>query len=156
MGVSTDALLVYGYVWEDEHDLFGESDADGWEEIAARNRGIPNPWDQFPPEDRSLPYEERRRQGDAWTAAHRAEIDAWHAAQKAISSEYGVETDHHGSDQWRVPIVKIRGAGKRAGRGYPQPLTDGDLAVDPAWDGKLQRFISDLGIDTAEAQGPGW
>lgn len=34
MGVSTDAKLVYGYVWDDEHDLFrsGADDDEDYDE----------------------------------------------------------------------------------------------------------------------------
>lgn len=164
MGVSTDALLVYGYVWEDEADLLGSEEDDSdeeaespeWPEIIARRRGIQSPWDAYPQEIERLPYEERRRKGDEWITAHRAELDAWHEARKAIETEYGVEIDQHGSQEWSVPIVKIAGAGHRAARGYPHRLTAEDLAVGPEWDGKLQRFITDLNIDTSEAQGPGW
>lgn len=155
MGVSTDALLVYGYVWDDETDLFDDDEAE-WEEIAATRRGIANPWDAYPQEYEQLPYAEKRQKGDEWTAAHRAELDAWYDAKKAIAAEYGVEIDQHGSDQWSVPIVKIADAGCRAPRGYPHKLATRDLVVDPDWDAKLQRFITDLNIDTSEAQGPGW
>jgi hypothetical protein len=170
MGVSTDAMLVYGYVWGDEHDLFRsvsdddedrdedeDDDSSGeWEEIIAARRGIANPWDSYPQIIERLPYPDRERRGKEWTDEHRAELDAWHAAKKAIAEEYGVDIDSHGSGEWSCPVVKIAGAGHTAARGYPHKLTVGDLAVDPGWDGKLQRFVTDLGIDTSEAKGPGW
>lgn len=162
MGVSTDAMLIYGYVWEDEHDLLGtdEEEGDGsreweWDEIAARKRGIASPWDGYP-DLSALDYDEQRRQGAEWTEARRPELDAWHAARKAIREEYGVEIDHHGSDQWSVPVVKIEGAGHTAARGYPHQLTAADLAVGGDWDARLRRFTADLGIDTSGALGPGW
>lgn len=156
MGVSTDAMLFYGYVWEDEAELFDGDDETEWEEIIAVRRGTANPWDAYPQEIERLPYDEKRREGDRWTTEHRAELDAWYAARKAISAEYGVEIDRHGSGEWSVPVVKIAGAGHTASRGSPHQLTTADLAVDPEWDGKLHRFITDLGIDTSEAKGPGW
>ena len=164
MGVSTDAILAYGYVWEDETDLLpvvneddddDERDAENWVEVIAAQRGINDPWAAYPDLEH-LPYPEQRRQGAAWTEAHQAELDAWDAAKKAITGEYGVEIDEHGSDGWRVPFVKIAGAGHTAARGYPHKLTAEDLAVNPEWDAKLQRFVTDLGIDTSEAKGPGW
>ena len=154
MGVSTDAMLAYGYVWEDEFDLLGGGGED-WQEVIAARRGISDPW-AARPDFSHLPYEEQKRQGSEWTEAHRAELDAWYAARKAIAGEYGVEVDQHGSDGWSVPVVKITGAGHTAARGYPRKLTADDLAVDPAWDARLQRFVADLGIDTSEAKGPGW
>ena len=165
MGVSTDAMLFYGYVWEDEAELIGsvsedddeaEDDEAEWAEIIAARRGILNPWCDFPQDIERLPYDQQRAAGERWTDEHRAELDAWSAATKAISEEYGVEIDHHGSGEWRVPVVKIAGVGHTASRGYPHQLTAADLAVDPEWDGKLRRFITDLGIDASEARGPGW
>lgn len=155
MGVSTDAVLAYGYVWEDEFDLLADDESE-WEEVIAAQRGINDPWTAYPQEIERLPYEERQRKGREWTEAHRAELDAWHAAKKAITEEYGVEIDKHGSDEWSVPVVKIAGAGHTAARGYPHKLTAEDLAVNPAWDARLQRFVADLHIDVSEAKGPGW
>ena len=161
MGVSTDALLVYGYVWDDEVDLFGTEDEEAdddleWSEIIARQRGIPNPWDAYPQEFEHLPYTERRAKGDEWVAAHDAELDAWRAARKAIEDEYGVEIDQHGSDQWSCPVVKVAGAGHRAYRGDVHAVEAADLNINPEWRTKLQRFVDDLGIDVNEAAGPGW
>lgn len=172
MGVSTDALLVYGYVWEDEADLLGspvdeededygsdeeeeEEESPEWPEIIAKRRGISDPWAGYPDLEH-LAYEEQRRQGSAWTAAHRAELDAWSAAKTAIEAEYGVEIDSHGSDEWSCPVVKITNAGHRAHRGDVHAVEAADLNINPEWRTKLQRFVDDLGIDTSEAKGPGW
>lgn len=147
MGVSTDAILFYGYVWEDEYELFDDPDGESdWAAIIAKKRGHKDPWVDHPG---------GRAQG--WVDAHRAELDAWSAARKAIEEEYGVEISRHGSDQWAVPIIQIADVGFRAGRGYPKGITAGDLRTDPGWDAKLSKFINDLGIDIAEARpGPGW
>jgi hypothetical protein len=154
MSVSTDALLVYGYIWDDEHDLFDGDDE--WDKRIAKQRGVVNPWDAYPAEFEKLPYAERKAKGEEWRAANRGALDAWYAARKAISEEYGVEIDRHGSNQWSVPILKIAGAGFTAARGYPKSVTADNLTVDPTWDDKLRRFATDLGIDTSEAEGPGW
>lgn len=157
MGVSTDAILFYGYVWEDEAELFDDNDGETeWEEFLAVRRGIVNPWDAYPQGIERLPYAEKRAAGDQWRADHRAELDEWRAAKKAIEDEYGVEIDSHGSDEWSVPLIKIAGAGHTAARGNPHQLTATDLAVDPEWDGRLRRFVDDLEIDASEAKGPGW
>lgn len=161
MGVSTDAKLVYGYVWEDELALLPfvdeeSGEQDEWQEVIAARRGIKDPWTEFPEELDRLPYPEAERAGDEWTAAHSAEVAAWDDALKAITEEYGVGIDRHGSSEWTVPVVKIDAAGKTAARGYPQELTAADLAVDPEWDGRLRQFVTDLNIDTSEAKGPGW
>lgn len=160
MGTSTDALLVYGYVWIDECNILnpnGEEDDDReWVDIIAERRGVANPWVNYPPEIEALPYAQRQAASEAWIKTHRAELDAMYAAKKAIEAEYGVEIDSHGAGEWRVPIVKVSGVGHTARRGYPVNLDPSALAVDPAWNEKLARFIADLGIDTSEAEGPGW
>lgn len=156
MTVSTDAMLVYGYIWDDEHDLFDDESDDKWEVRVAKQRGITNPWDAYPPEIERLPYDQKRAAGQQWRDANKAALDAWYAARKAISEEYGVRVAHHGSDEWSVPILKIEGAGMTAARGYPKPVASSDLTVDPGWDDKLRRFVTDLGIDVSEAKGPGW
>lgn len=154
MSTSTDALLIYGYIFDDEQDLFGGED--DWEDVVAAAAGAVNPWAAFPKEIDQLPYDQRRREGDAWTKAHRAELDAWYEVKKAAVAAYGVEIDRHGSDEWSVPIIKISGAGMTVARGYPKPVAASDLAVGDDWDERLARFVADLGIDVSEAAGPGW
>jgi hypothetical protein len=155
MGTSTDALLVYGYVWDDEHDLFDGEETD-WEDRIAVASGLVNPWDTFPREIDRLPRDQRAAQGDAWRAEHRGELDAWHEAKRRAVSSYGVTIDHHGSDQWSCPIVKIEGAGHTVSRGYLTPVAAVDLTVGADWDAKLARFVADLNIDVSGAAGPGW
>lgn len=158
MGTSTDALLIYGYVWDDEHDLFGDDgdEEEEWETRVAVAAGLVDPWAAFPKEIDQLPYDQRRAQGDAWRNEHRAELDAWHKAKKAVIASYGVEVDRHGSSEWSCPIVQITDAGQRARRGSPKPVTATELTVGTDWDTKLARFVADLGIDVSEAAGPGW
>lgn len=159
MSTSTDALLVYGYVWGDECNILnpdGEEDDREWVDIIAERRGVIDPWGTFPPEINDMPYAKQREAAKVWSDANRAEIGAYLETKKAIEVEYGVEIGHHGSDSWRVPIVKIANVGHRAYRGDVISIDPTALAVDPAWNEKLSRFIADLGIDTSEAQGPGW
>jgi hypothetical protein len=160
MSTSTDALLIYGYIWDDEYDLFDDGDTDeirgDWEDRIAAAAGLVNPWDRFPEEIDRLPRDQRTAQANAWKAEHRAELDAWYEAQRRAVSSYGVTVDHHGSDEWSCPIVKITDAGKTASRGYPLLVTGEDLQVGGNWNDKLTRFVTDLGIDVSEAKGPGW
>lgn len=161
MGVSTNGMLVYGYIWGDDVDLLSpDGDEDGedrdWVEVIAKRRGLVSPWATFPPEIEALPYPKSDTATKAWIEENRAAIDAYHAAKKAIEVEYGVEIDSHGSDRWTVPIVKVAGVGHTAHRGSPVKLDPSALTVDPTWDEKLARFCADLGIDTTEAEGPGW
>lgn len=158
MSVSTNAMLVYGYVWEDEADLLNreEEDETEWTEVVARQRGIVNPWDAYPPEIEALPYDQRREASDQWCDEHRGALNIWNDAKQAIAEEYGVEISSHGSGEWSCPVVKILDAGWIARRGYPQNLSGEELNRNPEWDKKLADFCRDLEIDLTEAKGPGW
>ena len=156
MGVSTDAVLVYGYVWKDEDTELFEDDDREWDEILLTRRGMQSPWDAFPEGLESLPYAEQNAAAGRWKAEHRADLDAWYAAKKAIRAEYGVEIDQYCSGECSIPIIKIEGAGYTVARGDVQELTAADLTIDPEWDRKLSKFAEDLEIDLSEAQGPGW
>lgn len=163
MGVSTDGMLVYGYIWTDEYDLFDGEDSAVWIERIAVERGATNPWKDDEIEAieqeyniRHLSYHEYKSQSDTWVANNRARIDAWYEARRVVEAEFPVTIDHHGSDEWRVPIVTIKAARKRAARGFPVALSTNDLAIGEEWDVELARFVEVTSIDTSEAEGPGW
>jgi hypothetical protein len=163
MSTSTNGMLVYGYIWSEDVNILeaahtGEDDQREWPEIIADRRGIANPWDGYPsPSGVSQSQREAAtRRAEQWIATHRAEIDARREAIKAIEAEFGVVIDSHGSDSWTCPIVSIAGASITAHRGYPKQITPANLEVGADWDAKLATFIAELGIDTSEAEGPGW
>lgn len=162
MGVSTDALLVYGFVWSDEYNLLdpeGEGDDDEereWQEVVALLRGHSNPWDHYPDRNSAATYEERDRIGKQWCVDHNDELDAWRKVRNDIEAEFGVVIECHGSDQWSVPIVCIKSASLCASRGFPLELVPGQLETHRSWDEMLANFIDTLSIDTSDATGPGW
>lgn len=161
MGVSTDAILFYGYVWKEEQDLLervkGRKEDDEWPDILLRRRGIRNPWDGYPnAEIRAIRnYEEQRWRGDAWMTEHRAELDAWDAQKQAVEKEFGVDIGTHCSGECSMPFVHIVEAGTSARRGYPEKLEPDALHIDPAWDAKLDRFLKELGLRKPQ-KNPGW
>ena len=147
MGASTDAILFYGYVWDDEGDLFpGE-----WEEIVALKRGHKNPWDDYP-------SGESHEMQEKWVRDHSADLDAWRAIEKAIGEELGVGVDDHGADAWRCPYLFISDSRIEAYRGSPKEIPMATLGGrgTHTWDDKLQRFIDELDIDISKAKGPRW
>jgi hypothetical protein len=159
MGVSTDAILFYGYCWDDEHDLFDLSDDDelAWPDRLLRSRGETDPWEGFV-ESTARDYQTRRAEGDAWRAAHRTELDEWHAKQRAIESEFPVEIHYHGSDGWRVPFISVKSGYQRAWRGDVHMIAEDALTSTATldFDDQLYSFIKATGIDVSGAQGPGW
>lgn len=152
MSTSTDALLVYGYIWDDEIDLIDPGKK--WTDILLAKRGVVDPYESYPgPNAPSHDTPERAR--TKWLAQNRAAIDAWLKSKSDLELEYGVAIAHHGSGEWRVPIVCITDW-FCANRGYPIKLTSESLTVQTGWNAQLQRFLTDLEIDTSAAQGPAW
>lgn len=166
MGVDSDAILFYGYCWEDEGNPLEhhrqppkedreEGSIPAWEDIIACKRGHKNPWDHYPDEDRSLPYEERRRQSDAWIAAHNAEITAWTELTSAIEKEFGVDIGYHGSSEYSVPYLYVVDTRRRACLGEPKEIDPEALVAGAYEDDLLRRFANELGITLPEG-GPQW
>jgi hypothetical protein len=154
MGTSTNAILFYGYCWDEETELIeggGE-----WVNVIAKQRGVTNPWDKYVEPDQKLSYHERERITKAWRDANRAELDAMYAAKRAIEKEYNCEIGYHCSGEYSMPYVAIAACGITAYRGYPKPISAADLKVDAAWDEEIARFCRDVGITPPKDQKPQW
>jgi hypothetical protein len=148
MGVSTDAVLFYGYCWDDEIDIFHgleDSHDSDWAKVILRRRGVVDPWDKYVEPARSMPYQDQRAYADRWCEEHRAELDAWHDAQRDVEKEFGVEVDFHCSGNASMPYIHATGGALLARRGYPEEVSG--LLVDPTWDAKLDRFMAEFGIE---------
>jgi hypothetical protein len=146
MGVSTDGIIFYGYVWDDEFTLLEDVDGEGWARIVAEKRGHTDPWDGFAEGE------------EDWVSTHQAELDGWRAVRKSIEEEFGVDIRHHGSGEWQCPYILVNDSRREAARGYPQELQVGTTVYGPpaGWDEKLLRFVDELEINLEEAQGPAW
>lgn len=166
MGVSTDAILFYGYCWHEEgasiYGERGESDADDdddgdryWPERVLANRGVKNPYDDFPKEIEAIRnYDEKRRKGDEWFAANRPSLDAWYKAKRDVEIEFGCSIGQHCSGDYPMPYVFVNASITRAARGYPKEITS--LSVGDDWNEKLAKFVAELGIVPPEGQEPKW
>ena len=157
MGVFTNAILFYGYCWDEEVDLFeahrlDEDDEAEWPELLLRKRGEQNPWMAFPDEKiEVLPYAQRQAATDRWVAEHRAELDEWDAKRNGVDMEFDVELGDHCSGECSMPYLAAWEL--VAYRGCPQ---DASLPVPAAeWDEQLNRFLAEFGITPPQAQ-PGW
>ena len=161
MGVSTNGILFYGYCWQDEDvKLFRDEEGRDWPGYLAIKRGHKDPWDALPKRlhDRSASeyvhdYDQRWRLIDTWKAEHRAELDAWHSLQNAIEQEFGVELGRHCSGEYPMPFLAAKKYTAR--RGHPVPVDVADLAVDPEWTGKLDRWLSEMGVEKPHPE-PRW
>lgn len=163
MGVSTDAILFYGYCWDDEdHSLWKTDDAnddddDGWEERLARAKGCLPPTTPFP--ERTV--EPTRENGWSSTpkdydAAEQAIIDQysayWRAKGKIVAASPCL-VDTHCSASCPMPYVAVRKSVTVSRRGYPSKITSVD--VDPAWDAALAEFCETLRIKIGNKK-PAW
>lgn len=130
MGMSTDALLWYGYCWDDEVDLMPE-DKDGdrrdWGEVYLERMGLNHDGDS--PDERYL-------------------------KRSAALEAAGVLIDSHCSSEYPIPLVAIASTKVRAWRGHPKSITS--LEVRPEWEGMLAEFCRVMGITPPEGQKPQW
>jgi hypothetical protein len=180
MGNSASAILFYGYCWSDEDDdreikrsirwyvrgapASDSSDEDDdpetptpeWPAAIAIHRGHKNPWDDFT-SSTHRDYAQRNAHDKAWIAAHRAELDAWHAAQKAVEAEFGVEMSDHGSpaDDYSAPHLLIKETETRTESLDGAEITAEKMVADPEWRTRLDAWFSELGINPPQKE-PRW
>jgi hypothetical protein len=162
MGVSTDAIVFYGYCWDDECRLLPEG-SDEWTAVVLRGRGVRRPWDDFPKElnDPSHPqyvhdYDRRKTAADQWTTDHRAELDEWYAANRAAKAEFGCDTDTHCSGDYPIPYVFVVASRVSAARGHPRELDPATVAARPEWGGMLDRFLAALAVERPHPEPKWW
>ena len=169
MGTSTDALLFFGYTWDDDARPFADEDEDNddtwnaWPYRAARLRGLVNPRDSYvapPPKQHSTnreaheQYLANKAHYVAWCAENAERIDSYDSAVAAIRAETpAVETSTHCSDACPIPYVFTRQY--TALRGEPCHITADILAVDPQWIEQLDRWFTLVGISKPHPE-PRW
>jgi hypothetical protein len=168
MGVSTDAILFYGYCWDDEdmHNPWQSPDGDdedddggddGWEERYARAKGC------LPPE---TPYPERTvtpTRENGWNStpkdyskAEQAIIDkhrAYWDAKGKIADASPCLVDRHCMASCPMAYVAVKKSVTTSNRGCPSEITS--LTIDPAWNAQLAEFCETLGIKT-KGKKVGW
>jgi hypothetical protein len=151
MSVSSDAVLFYGYCWEDEEQLF--SDDEEWTDRIYRNRGFVDPFDSYH-EPESLSYSERSAHYSAWADENRSAMDARYSHLKDIRTEFPCEIGYHGSGEWSVPYIYIVESQTLAYRGGPQVIES--LVSQHLWNVKLDEFMDALSIEPPQAVPQWW
>jgi hypothetical protein len=165
MGVSTDAILFYGYWWDEEahtpyeidDDDKGDVDEDSWETRYARVKGLPPPSTPFP--ERSVtPTRENGWDPTPkdYSAAEQAVVDQWSAywkAKETIVDAAPCLVDTHCSVSYPMPFVAVRASVTKSHRGCPSKITA--LSMDPAWDEQLADFCASMGIKI-DGMTPAW
>jgi hypothetical protein len=147
MGQSTDAILFYGYCWDEEGaELWPEGEEGEREEPdarLARLSGVEAPDDAYPPDtDRSADAERTRKAFSKY----------WDACRE-VDERCGVEVDHHCSGDCPIPYVAVKASKTTANRGYPKTIMGLDVGCD--WDKMLADYCGLMGI-TPPQEKPEW
>ncbi len=176
MGTSTNAVLFYGYCWEeegiklwakedepdedeadesedvddDESEDSDDSDRDesDWEVRYARLSGLLPPDEPFPEGVR------QRGGGGGWgtpkyTPEEQAIVDKYSAfwdKKRELIERSGVEIDSHCSGDCPIPLIAITASITTAHRGDAVEIKS--LDVGPKWDEQLKAFCKLMGIKT--------
>jgi len=148
MSVSTDAMLFYGYCWDeetstpwtigkdDEDETSDSDDEEDWEERYARLKaGLLKP-------DTGDGYDEK---------TYGEYLDAKRKIIEACPCEVGT---HCHSDA-PMPYVCIKATYTCNSRGDMTRLNPAEFEVDESWDSELKKFCKLMGI-APPAEGPGW
>jgi len=172
MGTSTDAILFYGYCWDEEtrypweigtdegaaDDDDDDNDDNDWEARYARTKGCLPPSDKFP-ERTVTPTRE-----NGWTstpkdysAAERAIIKKheayWEKKRKIVEAAPCLVATHC-SGECPMPYVAVKASHTICHRGYMEEITS--LAVDPDWNKALAEFCETMGIQIKGKKAAWW
>lgn len=132
MGVSTDAILFYGFHIKEGEEPWGEDEAcDDVEKWLAARLGVHQPL---------VPFEGNE-------AIHQ---EYWKECREALKPIDGM-LGFHCSNSY--PMAYVCATGKNAGRGYPEKLES--FAVPEDAERRLRRFCAVAGINYDE-QEVGW
>lgn len=161
MGQSTDAILFFGFVWDEEtrypwnigrESDDEENDDDDWEARYARLKGLPEP----PPiPDKGIDP----RTGQFiknYTPEEQAIVDrrsAYWDEKRALIDKVNVEVDTHCCGDCPMPFVAHKASKTRAWRGNPMEVTS--LEIKPEWEQELRAFCELMGINVKDQQ-PKW
>ena len=119
MGVSTDAILVYGIDLEatgyceesEEPEFFEDEDEYDFDAVLMRDAGLA-PWGYHEDEDKREDYK------------------AYSARRKQAQEQAGVELITHCSGEYPMYILAIAGTAKSASRGTALEITKDDLLMN--------------------------
>jgi hypothetical protein len=165
MGSSADAILFYGYLWDDDESTAeiagaihgvdrdeydrGEHSISGWEELIHERRGGTNPWRACPDDERKIA---------AWKATNTPAITDYFVSKKRIQDEFGVGIGLHGAPAHDVdaPHLFIAGTDDRVSGPDGLAVTPEVLAVGPDWKARLDRWLAEFGIEPPQAEPQWW
>ncbi len=172
MGVSTNAILFYGYCWDDEAhtpweidrndgdkgaDENENTDENDWETRYARTKGCLPPSTPFP--DRTVTPTRQNNWSSTptdYSAAERAIIkqhEAYWDKKRKIVEAAPCLVDTHCSASCPMPYVAVSASVTSSHRGHPSKITA--LTADPAWNAILVEFCKGMNIKIGNKK-PSW
>lgn len=143
MGVSTDGIICYGVLFDNEEEPFeGLDECDGEEEWWRQRLGYKEPFQMFDDEGMWIGSE------DDWPPE---KVREYFDHQRAWDKEHPkpfelVNTCHADVPRW---IVALPGSVTRANRGYPVKISEGHVSLvhlDAALDRYLT-FLKEMGVE---------
>lgn len=170
MGVLTNAVLFYGYVWDEEtskpwligtdesdedDEDYNTDDEDDWGTRYARIKGVVQTKEEYP--DKGIDPKTGRYIED-YTPEEQAIVDRYKAfldAKHKLVEAEPCDIDTHCSDECPMPLVAIKASVVTNYRGSMTPVNVGTLNIGEGWNEQLAAFCELMDIDT-EAQEPGW
>ena len=136
MTTSTDAILFYGYCWQDEDcDRPWMIDRDG------------------DPDDQEEDWQERYAEAMGMELIPGYHARQWDRIQTLVRAS-GCEVGTHCSSECPMPYVAVSDSIVMSHRGEMTEVRS--LSVDPAWDGQLTEFCRVMGIPTSRARAAWW
>jgi hypothetical protein len=163
MGQSTNAILFYGYCWDDEESkpwLIGReyTDYEGtvdeledWEDRLARLTGLKEPDVKFPDGKR-----DPKTYQTVYTPEEQKIVDLysayWKVKRDAVA-KFGVQVAWHCSCDCSMPYVCVTKSKITCHRGDMQEIKG--LEIGKNWNTKLKSFCELMGIDVKD-QKPKW
>jgi hypothetical protein len=146
MSTSTDAILFYGYAFDDEdqvpwpceRDEDGEEEEEDWEDRWARVNGLLAPAEPYGDEPRAVETPARLLHQAYW------------AARRELATAAGVDVDIHGYVDCPMYLVAIPSTKRTAHRG--DPVAVDALVVPEGADEQLHTFMAKMGIEKPPGQ----
>lgn len=140
MGISTNAVLFFGFTFAEGDDCLGNFLGD-WEMEYAGKKGLAAPDFDFP-EDGDPDRDAKKK---LWR-------EYWDAVNELIGAS-GCKMDAHCSSEYPMWYVCVGISEKTASRGNPLELALEDLVVGDDWVIMLRDFCDKVGIEWEE---PKW
>lgn len=158
MGQCAEAILFWGYVWDEEGEPWNISPTDPdaeecygvWEKRLRKRTGFSqaNPWKEAPSGDAAA---------KAWAKHNRKHIDAYYEAERAHVKTHarGCKVGDHCCDAAEMPYVAIEASETCIEWGEAIALDAARLVVKPEWEADIKAFCEVMGIDVGSRR-LGW